>query len=341
MSNKGQTKLKLLYIKDYLERYSDEEHPVSARSLLTMLENKGIECERKSIYSDIQTLEDYGMEILRARAPKNGYYLASREFEEPQLRLLIDAVQAANFITEKKTKELIKKIAHLCSESTGKRLTGQVYIENRVKCTNEEIYYSIDILNRAIQQRKKVSFTYCKRVVSDNARSVKIQEKRHIISPYALIWSSDHYYLVGNNQKYDNLMHVRIDRMKKVEMLEEDARHFSEVSRYKRYFDSADYAERLFNMFSGDLRQLDFICDNSILEEILDRVGKSALITKCDDDNHFRMRMKMVVSEGLISWIMQFGNKLEVIEPVELRTQVKQRAEQVLGIYEKESFFKS
>ena len=340
MANKGQTKLKLLYIKDYLEHYSDEEHPISARAIQTMLENKGIECERKSIYSDIQTLEDYGMEILRVRTPENGYYLGTREFEEPQLRLLIDAVQAANFITEKKTKELIKKIASLCSEGTGKHLTRQVYIENRAKCTNEEIYYSIDILNRAIQQGKKVSFIYCKRVVTDKVRAVKIQEKKHIVSPYALIWSSDHYYLVGNNQKYDNLMHVRIDRMKKVEMLDEKSRPFSEVSEYKRYFDSADYAEKLFNMFSGELKPLDFICDNSILEEILDRVGKSALITKCDDDEHFRIRMKMVVSEGLISWIMQFGNKLEVIEPVELRAKVKERAKEIFDVYEKESFFK-
>ena len=338
MSNKGQTKLKLLYIKDYLERYSDEEHPVSAQTLQAMLSNHGIECERKSIYSDIQTLEDYGMEIFRVRTPENGYYLGSRVFEEPQLRLLIDAVQAANFITEKKTKELIKKIACLCSESTGKHLMKQVYIENRVKCTNEEIYYSIDVLNRAIQQGKKVSFTYCKRVVAENSRTAKIQEKKHIVSPYALIWSSDHYYLVGNNQKYDNLMHVRIDRMKKVEMLDEPSRPYSEVSQYKRYFDSADYAERLFNMFSGDLRELDFLCDNSILEEILDRVGKSANITK-SDDGQFRMRMKMVVSDGLVSWIMQFGNKIRVIEPLSLQKQVEQRAREVLSLYEGESFF--
>lgn len=340
MSNKGQTKLKLLYIKDYLERYSDEDHPVSARSLQTMLSNHGIECERKSIYSDIQTLEDYGMEIFRVRTPENGYYLGSREFEEPQLRLLIDAVQAANFITEKKTKELIKKIACLCSESTGKYLTKQVYIENRVKCTNEEIYYSIDVLNRAIQQGKKVSFTYCKRIVAENSRTAKIQEKNYIVSPYALIWSSDHYYLVGNNQKYDNLMHVRIDRMKKVLMLDEPSRPYSEVSEYRGYFNSADYAERLFNMFSGELRELNFLCDNSILEEILDRVGKTASITK-NDDGHFNMRMKMVVSEGLISWIMQFGNKLEVIEPADIRAQVKERATEILKLYENESIFNS
>ncbi len=337
MAKKGQTKLKLLYIKDYLEKYSDEDHPVSAETLETMLKNKGIECERKSIYSDVQTLRDYGMEIFRVRIPENGYYLASREFEEPQLRLLIDAVQAANFITEKKTKELIKKIVSLCSEGTAKQLTKQVYIENRLKCSNEEVYYNIDVLNRAIRANRKVEFVYCKRVISDDSHTVKIKERRFTVSPYALIWSNDHYYLVSNNSKYDNLMHTRIDRIKKVEMLDEHARRFSEVSQYKSFFDSADYVSKLFNMFSGSLKQLDFICDNSILEEILDRFGKGVLITKnAENDDHFRMRIKMVVSEGLVSWILQFGNKLEVVEPLSLREQVRDRAKEVLSLYDNE-----
>ena len=135
-------------------------------------------------------------------------------------------------------------------------------------------------------------------------------------------------------------MHVRIDRMKKVLMLDEPSRPYSEVSEYRGYFNSADYAERLFNMFSGELRELNFLCDNSILEEILDRVGKTASITK-NDDGHFNMRMKMVVSEGLISWIMQFGNKLEVIEPADIRAQVKERATEILKLYENESIFNS
>lgn len=334
MAKKGQTKLKLLYIKDFLEKFSDENHPVSAEILQEMLENNGIKCERKSIYSDIQTLRDYGMEIFRVRIPENGYYLASREFEEPQLRLLIDAVQAASFITEKKTKELVKKIASLCSEGAARQLTRQVYIENRLKCSNEEIYYNIDVLNRAIRAMRKVEFIYCKRVVSDDTRAVKVQERRFVVSPYALIWSNDHYYLVGNNAKYDNLMHTRIDRMKKVEMLEEHSRPFNEVSQYKSYFDSADYVGKLFNMFSGSLKQLDFICDNSILEEILDRFGNSALITKSStDEDHFRMRIKIVVSEGLVSWIMQFGSKIEVIEPLSLRNQVRERAREVFSVY--------
>lgn len=339
MAKKGSTKLKLLYIKDYLERFSDEDHPVSAENLQEMLEKNGIECERKSIYSDVQALRDYGMEIFRVKSPVNGYYLASRNFEEAQIRLLIDAVQAASFITEKKTKELVKKIASLCSEGTGRQLTRQVYIENRLKCTNEEIYYNIDVLNRAIRLRKKVTFLYCKRIVTDDNKAVKIKERRHTISPYSLIWSNDHYYLIGNYQKYDNLMHMRIDRMKKVEMLDETIRPFSEVSQYRSYFDSADYVSKLFNMFSGSLQQLDFVCSNSILEEILDRFGTGVFITKCENEDCFRMRTKIAVSEGLISWIMQFGNKIEVIEPASLRNQIKEKAQEIFDVYKDESAF--
>ena len=230
MADKGYTKLKLLYVKDFLDKQSDEEHPVSVEDINEMLLSKEIECERKSIYSDVKTLKEYGMDILSVRQPKTGYCVCSRDFELPELRLLIDAVQAANFITPKKTKELIKKIGTLCSVSQAKMLEKQVYIEKRHKCSNEEIYYNIDIINRAIQSGKRISFIYQKRQLDTAENKVVTEEKEFSVSPYAMIWSNDHYYLIANNQKYNNLMHTRIDRMKKVEILEERARKFSEVS---------------------------------------------------------------------------------------------------------------
>lgn len=339
MALKGATKLKLLFIKDFLEKHSDENKPVSADELLEMLEEKGIVCERKSVYSDVQALRDYDMEIFTVKAPRNGYYLASREFELPEIRLLIDAVQAANFITPKKTKELIKKISTLCSEGQAKTIQKQVYIENRIKCTNEEIYYNIDVINNAIQSGSQVSFTYIKRRLDDDSKGVVVEEKSLTVSPYALIWSNDHYYLVSNNSKYNNLMHTRIDRMKKVEMTDLKVRDFSEVSPYKSFFDSADYSGKLFNMFSGDVQQLELVCDNDILEEILDRFGNAAAITKRVDDERFTLRTKGTVSDGLVSWIMQFANKIEVVEPVSLREQIKKKANDILEIYNCEKLF--
>lgn len=333
MADKGYTKLKLLYIKDYLNSFSDEDNPVSADELLEMLAEKGISCERKSVYSDIKTLKSYGMDIDNARLPKTGYCVLSRDFELPELRLLIDAVQAANFITQKKSKELIKKIGTLCSDKQKDIIEGQVYIENRVKCTNEEIYYNIDIINRAITQLKKISFIYQKRKVDEQSGEIFVQEKDFCLSPYAMIWSNDHYYLVGNNEKYDNLMHVRIDRMKKVEITGMKSRSFSEVSSYKKFFDSADYSGKIFNMFSGETQRLEICCDNTILEEILDRFGNDASIKKSGKQGRFILSSRCVVSEGLVSWIMQFGSKIEVISPQSLKDDVKKKAAEILEIY--------
>ena len=193
MAKTGNTKLKLLYIKDYLERYSDEDTPVSAEELMAMLHEKGIDCEKKSVYSDVQTLRDFGLEIARVRAPRNGYCLKTRRFELPEMRLLLDAVRAANFITPKKTDDLIRKITALCSASQAKQLTPQLDAENRNKCVNEEIYTNIDLVHRAIRMKKQIRFTYCKRRLDDETMGVRLEEKDFVVSPYALIWSNDHY----------------------------------------------------------------------------------------------------------------------------------------------------
>ena len=177
MADKGYTKMKLLYIKNFLERNSDEDHPVSVDEISDMLENKGITCERKSIYSDVKTLKESGVDIISVRQPKAGYCICTRDFELPELRLLIDAVQAANFITPKKTKELIKKIGTLCSASQATMLERQVYIEKRHKCLNEEIYYNIDIISRAIQSGKRINFVYSKRCLDRETNSITTEEK--------------------------------------------------------------------------------------------------------------------------------------------------------------------
>ncbi len=333
MADKKYTKLKLLYIKDYLERKSDEDNPVSVDELIEMLEQKGIKCERKSIYSDIDTLKHFDVDVNAVRLPRQGYCIMSREFQIAELRLLVDAVQAANFITAKKTKELIEKIGTLCSEKQRNTIEGQVYIENRVKCTNENIYYAIDVIHRAISQSKQISFVYSKRIIDEAEGEITVQEKEHCVSPYAMIWSNDHYYLVGNNEKYDNLMHLRIDRMKNVEITDKKSRNFSEVSSYKRFFDSADYSSKIFNMFSGDTQRLEISCDDSILEEILDRFGTDNSVRKADKEGRFVFVTRCIVSEGLVSWIMQFGSKIEVISPKSLRDDVKKRAEEIMKIY--------
>ena len=192
--------------------------------------------------------------------------------------------------------------------------------------------YTISLLDEAISAKIKVNFTYTRRRITEEFKTAK-EEKSFTVSPYALIWSDDHYYLVCNNEKYDNLMHLRIDKIKHLEKTSLPARHFSEVSDYKNYFDSADYASKLFNMYSGEPKPVEFICNNDTLEPMLDRFGENVKIQKYDDE-HFVLRTNVASSEGLVAWIVQFGGRVKVKSPNDLIYSVKQKAAEILEIYD-------
>ena len=222
-------KQRLIALAEFFKSKTDEDHIYSASQIIEELAQQGIDAERKALYSDIDALKLAGYDIVCTRTPKAGFFLASRDFEEAEVRLMIDAVQAAKFITAKKTDSLVNKIGGLLSEPQASKLKSQVYIDKSHKRKNEEIYYTVDVLHNAIANRLKVSFVYSNLSVSDDLTPT-LNEREFTVSPYALIWSNDHYYLVCNNSNYDNLMHARIDRMKKVVCTNEPWRHFSEVS---------------------------------------------------------------------------------------------------------------
>lgn len=338
MAGQSDSKKKLLLIMDYLNKYSDENNPVTMADILEMLERNNISAERKSVYKDIDVLCDYGVDILKTRKSDLGwcYYIASRDFELVEIRLLIDAVQSASFITANKSKKLIKKIGSLCSESQMKKISGSVYIDNRVKGTNETIYYTIDKLSEAIENKNQVEVDYEKSRPSKKIASSQFSIKHMTLNPYALIWSGDHYYLIANNPKYDNLMHLRVDRIRKAEIVENSTqRHFSEVCEYKDYFDVADYSKRLFNMYSGDLVDIKLECRNELLEQILDRFGDDASAREnFDNDETFYLYTKAALSDGLISWLMQFGDSIKVLQPEGLIEKLKERAQIIVEMYQ-------
>lgn len=331
MAGQKNSKLKLLYLKDIFEKYTDEEHVLNSAEIAEKLEDYGIICERKSIYKDIDILIDYGFDIIKTRTPRNGFFLASREFEPVEVRLLADAVQAANFITKRKTMLLLRKIEKFVSIEEAKKFRRQVYMENRNKSSNEEIFYNIDALAKAIKEEKKVHLSYCRRKL-DSRFAASQDIKEFILSPYALIWSNDHYYLVANNEKYDNLMHLRVDRIRKVEMIDDYRRPVNEVSDYKNSFDAVDYASKVFNMFSGTSESVELLCENDILEQILDRFGENVTLRKSKDE-HFILREEMCINDGLASWIMQFGDKIKVVYPESLKNMVTEKAEAICRLY--------
>ena len=321
---------RLLFILNFLEKNTDEEHPVSSPELIKMLEKENIKVERKAIYKDIEALNEMGYDIVTSSGKNRGFFMASRRFQLPEVSLLIDAVQAAGFIPQKKTENLVGKLEELASCHEAKKLGGRVCIENRSKSKNESVYYIIEDLNRAINEKRAIEVVYKKNIVGKTG--LEFKEKTMVINPYALLWDNDHYYLIGNNAKYDNLTHLRIDRIGKVKILDVPARHFSEVSEYSQRFDTADYARKTFNMFGGELCRIDLECDEKLLDQMLDQFGNDIFIRKADEGK-FRFSADALISDGLIGWIMQFGGKVKVISPESLKNDVSKIAEELANIY--------
>ena len=331
MAGNGGSKVKVLHIYDILRELSDEEHPLTASQLAAELSRHGLSAERKAIYSDVDLLIDYGYDIIKNPPPYKGYYLGERDFQLAEARLLMDAVESAQFITESKTAELVEKIEKSLSVYQRESLRlQQVYIDHRNKNTNETIYYEIDALLNAIQAGKKVRLHYLKRSLEAGERP-KNEDHIYSVSPYALIWVQDHYYLVCNNAKYDNLMHLRIDKISKVTQLDEPSRPLREVSKYEDRFDAADYLSTKFNMFSGDPVRVKIKCDNEVWQIVADRFGDDVLIVERTDDT-FTISANATIN-GLDAWIMQWGDSMEVLEPAKLRETVKKKAAAMLKMY--------
>ena len=331
MSGKRSQKRRILILLEILMRKTDENHPLNASELIALLEQNNISCDRKTIYEDIEALNLSGYDIINVKGAKNGYFLSGREFELPEVALLTDAVLAADFITRKKTDILVKKLKGLLNEYQAEKFAGRTFIDNRNKGDNEEIYYSIDAIERGIDLKKKISLKYIRHTLT-NGRTPTLSSKKMIVSPYALIWADDHYYLVCNNEKYNNLMHLRLDRMKNVAVTDEDFRHFSEVSEYKNEFNTADYSAKVFNMFSGEEVEIVLDCSTDILEQVIDRFSDKIFIRQ-SSENRFKFSHKACISDGLVTWIMQFSDKMRVEAPETLKQKIIERSKEIQKLY--------
>ena len=324
-------KLKLLYLLDILRRHTDEEHPLSSRELCSLLEQRGIEAERKSIYRDIAVLNECGLEIGSTRFPKPGYFLLKRDFELPEVRLLIDAVLAAPFITRKKTAGLVEKLKSLASLPQSQGLEPQIFADQRVKFDNEEIYYSIDAVHTAISAGKKVRFRYYHRVIR-SCRAEWNEGREFTVSPYALLWANDKYYVAGNYEKYGTVGNYRIDRMKHVSVTDLPIRPFSEVSDYRERFDAADYLKKSFYMYRGEPQEIELCCTNDMLEAVLDKFGADVDFVYQDEDQ-FTFRAPVYVSDGLVEWILQYGGRVRVLRPDSLYEKTAEKIRALCSAY--------
>lgn len=329
MSKSWGQKLKLIAVLDVLREHSDEENPITASAICDLLAERGITAERKSVYADIEALTDYGHDIVRSYSPK-GFFLGSREFEEAEIYLLSDAVRTAKFISPKKTRVLVKKLGSLLSRGQRKKREKDIYFNPSQKCSNEEIFYNIDTISQAIRQNKMVEFDYVSRELK--GREFVDVIKRLWVSPYALTWQDDHYYLICNFQKYDNLVHMRLDRMSKVKIRKEAARHFSEVSEYTDFFDVADYTNKIFGMYTGNIQTIELCCKKKLAKTVVDRFSENIFITNVTDDE-FCFSYKAAVSDALVTFLLNFGDEIRVINPQNLKEMIVNRAEKVINMY--------
>ena len=324
-------RLRLLKVLEALKEKSDKDHPISSADILEELSKYGVEAERKSIYKDIEALQEAGFDVIKTGTPKKGFYLVSSGFELPEISLLTDAVQSAGFIPKKKTEQLVQKLQGLVSEYQATELKAKVCIENRSKSANEGIYNNIELLNLAITKHLQVKIKYAKNQLDGTRLSANIKEM--VINPYALLWEADHYYLIGNNKKYDNLTHLRVDRIAEVTVTKEKCRHFSEVSEYSQRFDTADYSRKAFNMFGGEKCRIDLECDVKLLDQITDKFTGDIFIRHSNGEQTFRFTTEALISDGLVGWLMQFGGDIKVLSPETLKQSVLEKAQKLTEIY--------
>jgi len=308
--------MKLLYLMKILLEHSDEDHPLTTSDLLQALAQYDIKAERKSIYSDLEFLRQYGLDIETRQSKTFGYYIASRQFELPELKLLVDAVQSSRFITQKKSTELIQKLSSLTSKHYAKQLRRQVYSAERPKAINESVYYSIDTIHLAIHDGHKISFQYFDYDLS-KTRTYRRDGAVYCLTPLALCWNDDNYYLICYNVKYDDFNHHRVDRMSNVSICEERADTIDPGR-----FHVAEHMKRVFGMFGGERVRARLRFDESLINTVLDRFGIDAPLRKAED-TRFEITVEISESPVFLSWIAQFGNRAEIIAPDSLRESMR------------------
>ena len=327
MAKSENQKQKLLQIIKYLMENTDDTHAVSTPELISYLDSQGIKAERKSIYSDINTLNDFGMDIIRSDEHRGGYMLASRKFELAEVKLLVDLVQSSKFITEKKSRELIGKLETLVSKYDAKKMRRQVEIIGRSKTHNETIYYNVDMIHTAISQNVKVRFRYFEWDLNKNMKLRK-DGAFYEVSPWKLTWDDENYYLVAFDEVANVMKHYRVDKMLDMSLCDIQ-RTGKEVF---EQMDIVEYSKKTFGMFAGEENTVRLVCDNSIMGVVIDRFGTEVALRKIDDAN-VMARVNVAISPQFYGWLVGLGTKVRIESPENVRDGFMQYLQDVIKSY--------
>lgn len=327
MAGSKYPKLKTLLLMRFLETDTDELHGVTAEEILAHLASKGIHAERKSIYADINLLRGFGMDIEFVREGRMEYRLMSRRFQLAELKLLVDAVESARFITRKKSLELIKKLEELTSVYEARQLRRHVHVDHRVKTMNESIYYNVDALHTAINNDRMLQFRYFS-YSRDKQRVPRRGGRPYVVSPLALTFSDGNYYLYACEQDLDGVRTYRVDRMTDAVVLERGRGIPDEL----RGFDPAAHAKEAFSMYGGDRRSVTMSFAGELATVVIDRFGPDTMLVP-GDDGRFSITVDVMISPTFLSWVFGFGADAVITAPDDVARQLADMAGSVAGLY--------
>lgn len=303
-------KLKILYLMKVLLEKTDESHSITMPEIIAELEAYGITAERKSIYNDMECLRQYGLDIIGEQYDRTYYYrIGNRQFELAELKLLVDSVQSAKFLTAKKSNRLIKKIEGLASKYEASQLHRQVYVAERIKTMNESIYYNVDNIHNAIAKNSKITFQYFQWNIKKEME-LKRDGALYEVSPWALSWNDENYYLVAYDSVEQMIKHFRVDKMLNITVTDEKR----EGKSLFQTFDMAVYAKKMFGMFYAREQTVKLECANSLAGVVIDRFGKDVMLIP-KDDSHFTVNVKVAVSLQFLAWVIGLGEDVKILEP--------------------------
>ena len=325
MPKSDNQKLKIFYILDYLQKNSHQEHPVRAAELLSMLERQhNIVCDRKTVYSDIAALQDYGVDIVSIPGKNGGYYIASRNFELPELKLLIDAVQSSRFLTERKSRELIEKLCNQCSIHDARLMRRDVLVSGRVKSMNETIYYNVDAIQEAIAQNRQITFRYFDWGMDGKRR---YRNRDYTASPYGLCQDHENCYLLALSPRH-GVTSYRVDRMSHIQLSQEARTPCPELTGKNLI----EHANRLFQMYSGETADVKLRFHRDLVNVVIDRFGRDTMLIP-DGEDHFVFTVNVAVSPMFLSWVIGFGNKAKVLYPQSVIDACRAMCQEALSQY--------
>lgn len=314
---KNESQQALLLLRQYLYQQTDEQHPASVTDILAFWQQHGIQAGRKSVYTDIELLQNAGMDIVCVKSSQNRYFVGQRLFELPELKLLVDAVESSRFITEKKSTALIKKLGHLTSTAQAEQLNRRIYMGGTPKPENEGIYYNVDTIHNAVQKKQQITFRYFE-YTPKKEKILKHDGYKYRFSPYAMIWNRDCYYAVGWSEKHGKIAQFRVDRMTAVEPLEHTAVQTPD-------FDPAEYVRKVFGMYPDNLCTAKLLCNNEVMRSVIDRFGENVR-TETVDEQHFRATVEVAPSPPFFSWVFTFSGKIRIVSPAAVLEEMRDMA---------------